>query len=148
MRHYFRRYTTGRDAMTGKGHPILAAVGGFLLVPLGVGILSRMFVKPGSPNAALTVASAHAAGTVAAWYGAKKLPAAHSFLRGGMWGEGVNTLFAGTAVALNPTLSPVPVQAPAGTTTTSALVAHTPDDAHQQIKDLITKVVQGRWTGY
>lgn len=147
-RDTLNHYAYRRDAMSGRGHPILAAVAGFLLVPIVTGVLSRFVVRPGTPNAAVKVAGFHAAGALAAYFGAEKFPGAHSFLRGGMWGEGVNTLLAGAAVALNPQLDAVPTQSPAGTTTSASLVAHTQDDAHQKIKDLVTKVVQGRWLGY
>lgn len=97
-RHHPRRY--GRDGGGGK----LAWVGGFILLPTIVDLLSRLFVKTG-PNAALKKTGMHAAGLAASWWASKRFPQHASFLRGATWGEGLGTAFAGMSVATNPTLA-------------------------------------------
>ena len=137
-RYHHRRW--GRDAVTGgKKFSTIAAVAGFLVAPAAVGMLATIATKPaaGQPGMApqkqaQLFAGAHAAAAVAAWYGAKKFGAAHSFLRGAMYGEGVVTAIAAYEVTA----------IPAGTTAVTAA----PSSATQaQLQALADKLVKGSW---
>ena len=104
MARHHRRW--GRDSLTGgRTTSILAAVAGFLVVPTGVGMATTLLAGKSSlaqdpSKLALAYTGAHAAGALACYFGAKKYPAAHSFLRGGMYGEGVTTTVAGVETAM------------------------------------------------
>jgi hypothetical protein len=138
MGRYNRRW--GRDAVTGgKKFSTVAAVAGFLVAPAAVGMLATIATKPAAGAAAMTpqkqaqiFAGAHAAAAVAAWYGAKKFGAAHSFLRGAMYGEGVVTTLAAYEMT----------QIPAGTTTTTAAPANA---STAQLQALANKLITGGW---
>ena len=142
-RHRHRRW--GRDALTGgKQHSVLAAVGGFLLVPTGVGLLSGLAasaLKQTTPQqVATTYAIGHSAGLALSWYGAKKYPALHSFLRGGMWGEGIVDALAVSGAA---SIVAIPTQVPGQPATTTVSLTSTAPSTQQQLAELASKVVSG-----
>jgi hypothetical protein len=92
-RRHRRHHRYGRDALTGGGkHSWLAKAAGFLLVPTVTGMATGAMVKSmPAKNAAMAFTGAHAAALALSWWGAKKFPSAHSFLRGAMWGEAIVT---------------------------------------------------------
>jgi hypothetical protein len=133
-----RRRRYGRDSLTG-GHKtsLLAAVAGFLIVPTGVGMATTMLASQkfaSDPQKLATVyTGAHALGALACWQGAKRYPAAHSFLKGGMLGEGITAAVAGVETAMI---------AKAGTSTQAALPA---GSSSQTLMALGDKLVKGGW---
>lgn len=135
----------GRDSLTGgRQHSWLAAVGGFLVAPAAMGLASGFACQAAgatTPQKVATIyAGGHLAGLVGAWWGAKKFPAAHSFLRGAMWGEGVVATLATMSAA---SVVNLPVQAPGGPVTTNALAQGSSSQA--QLKQLAARLVDAGW---
>ena len=144
---HWNRRRWGRDSLTGgRQHSILASIGGFLLVPAGVGLAGGLAAKAlgqTSPQqVATTYAAAHLSALAASWYGAKKVPALHSFLRGAMWGEGVvGTL----AVAGAASVVAIPVTTPGGTVSAANPNALTsaPSGTQASLMSLAQKLIEG-----
>lgn len=116
MRHrHHRRY--GRDSMTGGSkHSLLASAAGFLLMPTVVGMATGAMVKTmPAKQAAMAFTGSHAVAMALSWWGAKKFPAAHSFLRGAMWGEGAVTAISAYETTQMPAPGTTSAIAPTGT---------------------------------
>jgi hypothetical protein len=138
-RHHHRRHhhRWGRDSLTGGAqHSWLAALGGFLIVPTVAGLAAGTVAKSMNQTpqaAAKTFAGVHLAGLGGAWWAAKKYPKVHSFLRGGMWGEGVTSVLAvSSAAAIVNIPTPVPGQ---------ALTSAAPATSTDQLRSLASKLI-------
>lgn len=130
LRH--RRHRYGRDSITGgPKYSLLASAAGFLLMPTVVGMATGAMVKTmPAKNAAMAFTGSHAAAALLSWWGAKKFPKAHSFLRGSMYGEGLVT-----AISAYET-----TQMPAPGATTSAIA---PTGTSAQLHALGQKLMSG-----
>jgi hypothetical protein len=126
----------------------LAAVGGFFLVPMGVGLGARLVthvVNPGvsefTPRSLALVGLLHASGSYACYKLAAKpgrTPGWKSFLRGGMWGEGIGA--AGEAFEIG-LLNAGLIQDPTKQTTASV---STPSGL-QQLATMHNTLMQAGW---
>lgn len=121
-------------------HSTLAAVGGFFLGPLAVGLaaglLTRSSSVPMAGNLSFKFAAAHLAGLAGAYWAADKYPEYHSLFRGAMWGEGVSAAFAAADASA---MLQKQASAPAAGTVS---LAH---PSESSLEDLTRKVLQGGW---
>jgi len=82
----------------------LAAVGGFILLPMAASIVSRVLTLEGeSTRSSMMKATAVHTGGALLWrHLAESRPQGHSFYRGGFWGDAVGAGFSALAAAEGP----------------------------------------------